>query len=121
MLVDPPFEAAGEYERLVRGLQKAHERWPTGVYLLWYAVKDLAAVGAFERALAASGVPKILRAELFVRKRTGATFDGCSLAIVNGPFTLEADLARLLPYLAAALAQGSGAGHRLDWLTEPPR
>ena len=30
VLVDPPFEAEGEFDRLVGGLLKAHRRWPGG-------------------------------------------------------------------------------------------
>jgi 23S rRNA (adenine2030-N6)-methyltransferase len=43
-------------------------------------------------------------------------FDGCGLLIVNPPWTLADDLSALLPHLASRLAQGEGAGHRLDWL-----
>ena len=116
VLIDPPFEADGEFTRLASGLAGAHARWPTGAYLLWHPIKDLAPARAYERTLRAAGIPKILFAELFIRKPTNETFDGCGLVIVNPPFTLEPALRTLLPYLAAALAQGAGAGARFDWL-----
>src|SRR5690606_20374970 len=28
VLIDPPFEKEGEFDRLVEGLKKAHRRWP---------------------------------------------------------------------------------------------
>jgi 23S rRNA (adenine2030-N6)-methyltransferase len=74
-------------------------------------------VQTYERALRATSIQKILFAELFIRERTGTALDGCGLAIVNPPFTLEAHLAALLPYLGAALARGKGAGFRLEHLT----
>jgi 23S rRNA (adenine2030-N6)-methyltransferase len=117
VLVDPPFEEPGEFGRLADGLFKAYQRWPTGTYVLWHAVKDVASAHAYERALGASSIPKILFAELFIRERTGTALDGSGLAIVNPPFTLEGHLAALLPYLAAALARGPGAGFRLEQLT----
>ena len=40
VLVDPPFEEPNEFERLLDGLTEAHRRFATGVYLLWYAIKD---------------------------------------------------------------------------------
>lgn len=116
VLIDPPFEQPGEYARLVRGLENAHRRWSTGIYLLWHAIKDVDAVRNYERALFETGIPKLLRAELFIRKPTGETFDGCGVVIVNPPFTLQSDLEALLPFLAQALSQGIGAGHHLHWI-----
>jgi 23S rRNA (adenine2030-N6)-methyltransferase len=113
VLVDPPFEEPGEFERLVDGLVKAHQRWPTGIYCLWHPIKDEAAVAAYERALRATSIPKILFAELFIRERPGTTFDGCGLAIVNPPYMLEANLRAMLPYLSQILAQGPGADYRI--------
>ena len=60
VLVDPPFEEGGEFERLADGLVKAHRRWPGGIYALWYPVKDRAAAAKFRAALRDSGIPKIL-------------------------------------------------------------
>ena len=49
VLIDPPFEQPGEFARLVQGLAAAHRKWPTGIYLLWYPIKDQAEVAAFAR------------------------------------------------------------------------
>jgi 23S rRNA (adenine2030-N6)-methyltransferase len=54
VLVDPPFEEQGEFDRLVDGLRKAHKRWQGGIYALWYPVKDRKAVAAFRKALVQS-------------------------------------------------------------------
>lgn len=116
VLIDPPFEQPGEYERLVSGLVNAHRRWSTGSYLLWHAIKDLDAVRNYEHALFETGISKLLRAELFIREPTGETFDGCGLVIANPPYTLQSDLEALLPFLAQTLAQASGAGHHLHWI-----
>src|SRR4029077_16081666 len=47
VLIDPPFEEKDEFDALVDGLAKAHHRWPTGIFLLWYPVKDLHAIDRF--------------------------------------------------------------------------
>jgi 23S rRNA (adenine2030-N6)-methyltransferase len=117
VLLDPPFEEAGEFDRLAAGLIKAHRRWPTGIYMLWHPIKETGDVVAYDRALADAGIPRMLRAEFFIRERTGVTFDGCGLTIVNPPYTLEADLRALLPALASVFAQGPGARFGLNWLT----
>src|SRR5215467_11721535 len=35
VLIDPPFEAKDEFERLAEGFAKTFAKWPTGIYLLW--------------------------------------------------------------------------------------
>lgn len=116
VLVDPPFEEPGEYDRLASGLVNAHRRWNSGCYLLWHAIKDVEAAKTYERALFETGLPKLLQADLFIRKPTGETFDGCGVVAVNPPYTLKSDLEALLPYLASVLEQGPGASYRLHWI-----
>src|SRR5450631_958403 len=36
VLIDPPFEAKDEFERMETGFAEAFTKWPTGIYLLWY-------------------------------------------------------------------------------------
>src|SRR5260370_3685764 len=40
VLIDPPFEAKDEFERMAAGFAQAFAKWPTGSYLLWYPVKS---------------------------------------------------------------------------------
>ena len=43
--------------------------------------------------------------------------NGCGLIVVNPPYTLEGELAAMLPELSRRLASaGGGAGYRLDWI-----
>ena len=63
--------------------------------------------------MAEIGLPKTLRAELYVDAPRDLSFNGCGLLIVNPPYTLEADLGALGPGLAARLAQGPGTGRAL--------
>src|SRR5262249_14783899 len=66
VLVDPPFEEAGEFGRLVEGLAKAHRKWATGIYALWYPLKEPREVNAFVADLKATGIARMLRAELTI-------------------------------------------------------
>jgi 23S rRNA (adenine2030-N6)-methyltransferase len=117
VLIDPPFEQSGEFERLVEGLQKAHGRWPGGIYALWYPVKDRKSVAEFHTALTQSGTAKIMRAELMIRGGSDAPrLDGCGMIIVNPPFVLEAELRSIFPALAHCLGEDSRAGFQLDWI-----
>ena len=117
VLVDPPFEEDGEYERLVDGLAKAYRRFPGGTYCLWYPLKKGAPIKEFHEALQALDIPKILCAELIVRSDRGINgLTGSGLIIVNPPFTLKDELHALLPALKDHLAQDRYASHRAFWL-----
>jgi 23S rRNA (adenine2030-N6)-methyltransferase len=117
VLIDPPFEVPGEFARLADGLLKAHRKWPTGIYLLWYPIKEPNQTKAFAAKIVRLKVPKILRAEL---KITGASDQdqllGSGLLIVNPPWTLESELKNLLPALTLALRRDAGGRFNLGWL-----
>ncbi len=118
VLIDPPFEEPGELDRLIEGLAGAVRRFASGTFLLWYPVKDVAAVAAFHRGLQALGLPKLLVVELLVRaQRRTDELIGAGLVVLNPPFTLIERLERLLPWLTRTLAQGKGASFRLERLT----
>jgi len=121
VLVDPAFEEAHELDRLVDGLQEATQRFATGTFLLWYPIKDAKAVGAFRRQVAGLALPKAMAVELSVRGTDDASsLSAAGLIVVNAPFTLAENLRVLLPELARVLAQGPGAGFRIDVLGREP-
>lgn len=117
VLVDPPFEKEGEFDRLVDGLVRAHRRWPGGIYALWYPVKDRAAVAAFRDALAQSGVPKILDISFPIRRPSREPrLDGTGMIVVNPPYTLEQELKVILPALHPLLTEDKAATWSVEWL-----
>ena len=117
VLVDPPFEEAGEWERLVEGLVKAYRRWPGGIYALWYPLKELREVETFATMLERTAIPKMLRAELTIRKpSTPPRLFGTGMIVVNPPYTLEAELKVLLPALAEVLADAGRGQWALEWI-----
>src|SRR5262245_43822184 len=85
VLIDPPFEATDEYERLLRALRQGIRRFATGCYAVWYPIKDDMAA-AFVRELAAFK-PLVLK----------MTLDGiepgklaaCGLTVINPPWRFE--------------------------------
>jgi 23S rRNA (adenine2030-N6)-methyltransferase len=117
VLIDPPFEKPGEFQRLVEGLAAAHRRFATGTVIVWYPVKDLRAVARFHRDAAALGFAKLFAAELVIGPvKSEGELMGTGLLIVNPPFTLPEKIERLLPFLAQLLARGPGAAGRAEWL-----
>jgi 23S rRNA (adenine2030-N6)-methyltransferase len=118
VLIDPPFEEPGEFVRMTFGLAEAIRRFATGVYLLWYPIKDERLVARFHNALAGLGLARLLIAEVSIRPaRNPNVLSGCGLAIVNPPYRLGGHVDVLLQFLAHALAVAPGGGHRLLWIS----
>ncbi|MEN3383512.1 MAG: rRNA (adenine2030-N6)-methyltransferase [Hyphomicrobiales bacterium] len=119
VLIDPPYEQPGEFERLVQALTAAHRKWPTGIYALWYPIKNLRETAAFARRLAASGIARVLRAELTLARADSERLGGSGLIVVNPPWRLDEELSALLPALSRALGAAPAGATRLDWLVPP--
>lgn len=115
VLIDPPFEKTDEFDRLVDGLNEAHRRWATGVYAIWYPLKARAPVARFHRRLAATGIRRLLNAELTLSPLDDEHLLGCGMTIINPPWRLDAELAPLLGELASLLAGPGGEG-TVRWL-----
>jgi len=122
VLIDPAFEQPGELDRLVDALKDSLRRFSGGTYLLWYPIKEKAPVSAFHRKIAALDLPKAMALELMIRGGEDETrLNGAGILVVNAPFTLQRRLEAVMPELAAVLAQGEGAGWRLEELGSEAR
>ena len=118
VLIDPPYEAADESERVVHMLAQGTKRFATGIIMIWYPVTTEKFVSELMAAIANSGIGNILQAELRVKNTHEASgLSGSGLFILNPPFTLEGELQILLPALAQRLGnQRLGRAH-VSWLT----
>jgi len=118
VLVDPPFEHEGEYDRLVDGLARAYRRWQGCIYCLSYPIRAGAPIADFHTKLGALGIPGILCAELRVwGEEESSDLSGSGVILVNPPPPLEAEMKRILPILQKALARSKQARHALIWLS----
>lgn len=115
VLIDPPFEQTDEFDHLVDGVREAYRRWPTGMYAIWYPLKARAPVDRFHRKLAATGIRRILNAELTLDPLDGERLMGCGMTIINPPWRLDAELVPVLDDLTALLAGPGGQG-TVRWL-----
>ena len=119
VLVDPPFEASDEFDRLADGFNSAFSKWPTGVYLLWYPAKSRRATDQLARQVAqttASVRPErtCLRLEFSVAPQAvDSALTSCGLLIVNPPWTLQGELKTILSELEKPLGQGGAGRFRL--------
>ena len=117
ILIDPPFEETNEFDRVLNGLVDAHRKFATGVQMVWFPIKDLREIRRFRDAVKATGIRRVLIAELATRQPVpDGTLSACGLLIVNPPWTLDTELEAVAPALAKAMATGPGGGASVDWL-----
>jgi 23S rRNA (adenine2030-N6)-methyltransferase len=106
VLIDPPFEELGEFDRLLAGLQEGVSRFPSGVFAAWYPIKYRARVRAFYLAVAESGLRDVVATEFMLRPPN--EFDhlgGCGLLVINPPYRFEEDAAPMLSALVDSIGE----------------
>lgn len=125
LLIDPPYEDRDEFRRLADGFASAYAKWPTGIYMLWYPVKERRATDALAqhvtRIANASGATdaKCLRVEFSVAPSTPESgLVSAGLLVVNPPWTLASELKAILPELEKPLGVGGAARFRVELTRE---
>ena len=116
VLIDPPFEQEGEFERIAATLAALRHRFRAAILAAWYPIKHRAPVRAFHTALAS--VPDCIACEITLRPPLDpARLNGCGLLVANPPFGFEAAaqaiLEAALPLLAEPGAEASVAVTRI--------
>lgn len=119
VLIDPPFEQAGEFARLSDAIALLHHRFRAAIVAAWYPIKHRAPVRDFCDALRGSGVRDILDAAIWLREPTDAArLNGCGLVVVNAPWGFAEAAQAIGAALVAALASEPGAGHAVTRLAD---
>lgn len=110
VLIDPPFEKTTEFADLAKALREAWKRFPVGVYLVWYPLKDRAAANALQADVVAAGMKDATTYELYVRDPAASPgMAGSGVLAINASFALDGVMRAAGPYLAKQLAQGPGS------------
>ncbi|KRE02179.1 lactate dehydrogenase [Bosea sp. Root381] len=118
VLIDPPFEEKDEFETLTAEFIAAHRKWPTGIYALWYPLKERRAIERLLDSVALAGIGRLLRLEIDVdRPEAAGGLSATGMLVVNPPWLLAEEARILLPALTERLAQGP----RPRYLCEPIR
>jgi len=120
VLIDPPYEAqAAEFNTAFYAMRDALARWPQGIQMLWYPIKQRRTLTPFMRQAAKLQTKSSLVVELLVRADDSPLrMNGSGLLILDPPWQLATALAPALDALRAALGE-TGADTRLHWIREP--
>jgi 23S rRNA (adenine2030-N6)-methyltransferase len=94
-LIDPSYEIKDDYRTIPDLIRKLHRKWPVGIIMLWYPLLD----GGAHRPMLTGlqdQFPDALRHEVtFPPARPGHRMQGSGLFIINPPYGLDDEAARL--------------------------
>lgn len=108
VMIDPPYEAPDEFARAVEILARAHRRFATGIYLLWYPIKSRAEADAFCGEVTARGVTPLLRVEIDIGHASEGMKErlpAAGVLVVNPPYGFAAEMERAAAFLSPHLGR----------------
>lgn len=109
LLIDPPFEKADDYRRIVSTVAAVRRRNRQTQALVWLPLKDLETFDGFLRDLEEGGAP-ILVAETRMRPLTDPMkMNGCALVLVGDDDGMAGPLQAVSAWTAGALGEDGGA------------
>jgi 23S rRNA (adenine2030-N6)-methyltransferase len=117
VFVDPPFERPDEFERLADSLNSGIRKWPTGIFLAWYPIKDRSRKDRLRNRYF-PGNPPTLDCELLRGPADGARLEGSGVIICNPPWQFERTLSALCRELLIAFEVREGRYSIDRWVTE---
>lgn len=109
VLIDPSYEIKSDYIDVANAIIKAHKKFATGVYVLWYPVVKREQTEAMLNLLKQSGIKKQLRIEQAISADSnefGMTAAG--LWVINPPWQLDELAQEALTYLSPLLGKSDG-------------
>lgn len=89
VLIDPPYENPKEFEHLATTLPSALKRWPTGVYAIWYPIKQLKQLEQFYSTLRKKIEQEIYIIELTIYPDLPQHLNGTGMVIINPPWQFQ--------------------------------
>jgi 23S rRNA (adenine2030-N6)-methyltransferase len=117
-LIDPPYEEAQELARVSGALTEGLQRFPTGVFVGWYPIKEERVSERWLAGLQARLAVPLLVSELWLYPRdSSVALNGSGLVIANPPWLTQERMQEWLPELAGRLAVSDSAGSRVQLLS----
>ncbi|MDA1107467.1 MAG: 23S rRNA (adenine(2030)-N(6))-methyltransferase RlmJ [Proteobacteria bacterium] len=108
VLMDPPFEAANEFDNVVAALKQGARHWRNGIYMVWYPFKSRMMVRKFHQAVRALKMEAQAIEFMTLPDDVENRLNGSSIVLINAPWGVMDALRELLSPLAVGLAGASG-------------
>lgn len=103
IFIDPPFEDKNEWTQLLTAMKIAIQRFKTGIYAIWYPIKNTRESSQFLTQLECLGLP-LFNVTLEIGKSTlPQSLSETGIVVVNPPWRFEETVKAMLPTLSKAL------------------
>jgi 23S rRNA (adenine2030-N6)-methyltransferase len=110
ILIDPPFERADDYARIVQTAAAVRRRNPKAMLMVWLPLKDLATFDAFLTDFEDAVDAPALVVETRIRPLTDPMkMNGCALVLVGAPQGIGEPLEAIARWTADALGEAGEA------------
>ena len=119
VMIDPPYEVERkDFPQLVELMVAAYKKWPTGVFAVWYPIKDRAMIDRFEKKMIKTGIRRQLVCEISVwPDDMPVGLNGCALLVINPPWKFSQYADEALQWLFPHLRMQETGGHAaVRWL-----
>jgi 23S rRNA (adenine2030-N6)-methyltransferase len=123
LFLDPPYEEThAEFPRLTAAVADGLQRFATGVFAVWYPIKEQRATAAWHADWARAIRAPTLVSELWLYPRDSrVTLNGSGLLIVNPPWQTEQRMRAWLPELRSCLDADGTGGAEVRMLSQSPQ
>lgn len=105
VLLDPSYEIKNDYPEIPKLVARARERWPQGIYAVWYPILAEGRHHRLAESLLKQGGGEALGCEMRFHHAEGG-MAGSGMVIVNPPWKLNESLQQDGPALADAMDAG---------------
>jgi len=115
VFIDPPFERVDELKLLSKALKEGVHKWPTGIFIGWYPIKEQSpGIATAERTLS-DRIKSCLVAEFTPLALAADTLAGSGLIICNAPWKLDEEIRDICDDLLCLIG-GTEGKWSVDWV-----
>jgi len=107
IFIDPSFEIKSEYKELPILIKNAYDRFPTGVYCVWYPIVANNLYLQLRRGLDKIAPSNKLLIEFYLNDPTIKGMTGCGLYIINPPYLVKNEVTLALETLVKIINKSS--------------
>ncbi|MGE3919403.1 MAG: 23S rRNA (adenine(2030)-N(6))-methyltransferase RlmJ [Gammaproteobacteria bacterium] len=118
VLIDPAFEDPLESQHIIISLEKSLKKWPTGIYALWYPIKNKQEhKHLIQRIKSTFKNYDCLQVEFSIFSHAiTMKLSGCGMIILNPPWQIELAIQNFLPWLWERLSPNNEGSYLINKL-----